>query len=128
MRISPGARFFLVLLLVLSVAGCAVTPPEWAWFDVDRHPVGAVPAQGGFYLGAYVLAPAFVFVCVVLISLGGNGEVFSPSWEGLRGLSVVIGTGLGLILGAPFHLLALPFGSRGTDDPDLEDEDSPYLQ
>jgi len=109
MRLQAGARLCLVLLLALAAAGCRLSPPEWAYFDIERHPVGAIPANAGFYAGAYVVGPVLVFMIVAITNLDGNVDTTSATWDGVRGFCCGTGIGVGAVLGAPFHLLGLPF-------------------
>jgi len=107
-------RLLLVALLVLAAAGCAACPPDWAYFDVDRHPVGAVPAQAGYYIGTYVVAPPVMFVFIGLSGIGKDIDFGDKkSWKDMEEVAGGFGILAGLALGAPFHLLALPFGPRG---------------
>lgn len=98
----------LILLACLATAlgGCstmdAFTPPDWGYFDVVDHPVGAIPATGGYYAGVAVWTP----VGLILGGLLPSPADATVGW----GPGEALGTGVGLILGAPFHLLALPFG------------------
>ncbi len=123
---APVARVFPALLLALAAAGCAAVPPDWAYFDVDRHPVGAAPAQAGYYVGAYVVAPPVLFCFLGLSGLGGSTDWGDKeSWKVMEEAAGGFGVTTGLILGAPFHLLALPFGSRGPDEPEPPSYDVP---
>ena len=106
------ARLGTVAVLALSLVGCAVRPPDWAYFDTDRHPVGATAACSGYYAGAYVVYPvtmATVFLLGLLFGPDTSFEVAVGGTEGHRGGASAVGTGLGVIVGAPFHYLALPF-------------------
>lgn len=103
----------LLCAAALAATGCSAlgryTPPDWAWFDVVGHPTGAVPATLGYYGGVLAWSPA-EFVLVGLLPWPAD-EVVG------RGPGAVLGTGAGLVLGAPFHLLALPFSGGGDVDP-----------
>jgi len=96
----------LVAALVLPGAGCASTaPPDWAWFDVVLHPGGGIPASLGYHLGASIWTP---------VGLVAGGLLPAPADETVATVpGHWIGTGLGVVVGAPCHLVALPFGTRG---------------
>lgn len=110
----------LALLLALAApggAGCASitasTPPDWAYFDVVVHPGGGIPSTLGYYAGTAIWSP-FGFVLGGLLPYPADEAVARKPGEGL-------GTVIGLVLGAPFHLLALPFGASGPpEDPTPE--------
>ena len=112
-------RLLLVAFLALAAAGCAACPPDWAYFDVDRHPVGAVPAQAGYYVGTYVVAPPVMFV---FLGLSGWGVRIDwedkESWKFMKEMAGGFGVLTGLALGAPFHLVALPYRWLTDDGPD----------
>ncbi len=111
-RPRPFSLLLLLPFMLAAVGGCAVSPPEWGCFDVDRHPVGAVPSQAGFYAGAYVVYPLSI-LCMELFTLGHWNWGPSPADNVL---SAGIGVATGVVLGAPFHLVALPFGAgEGTE-------------
>ncbi len=112
-----GTLAVLVFFLLVSLPGCAVTSPEWGYFDTDRHPTGAYPAQAGYYGGAYVVYPVTVFLGAVLMALGGGG--YTGGGE-LEGGAHVFGVGFGLVLGAPFHLIGLCVdgGGEANDAPE----------
>jgi hypothetical protein len=100
-----------VLLAVLLLPGCAAisehTPPDWGTFDVVGHPTGAIPATLGYYGGVAVWTPAGIV-------LGGLFPY--PVDEAVaKGPGEVIGTVVGFVLGAPFHILALPFEGGGPE-------------
>ncbi len=99
----------LLLLLVPGLGGCASvnasSPPDWAYFDVVVHPGGGIPATLGFYGGAAVWSPVgWVLGCFLPYP--------ADEWVERRP-GEALGTAVGLVLGAPFHLIALPFGSSG---------------
>ncbi len=107
MRVRSVVAAVLVLaLLALPLGGCsafeAFTPPDWSYFDVVQHPVGGVPATGGYYLGVAAWSP----VGFLLGALLPEPLDSTIGW----GPGEAMGTGLGLVLGAPFHLCAFPFG------------------
>ncbi len=99
----------LLPFLVPGLGGCASVgasaPPDWAYFDVVVHPGGGIPATLGFYGGAAAWSPVG-FVLGSLLPYPADEWVARVPGE-------VLGTGIGLVLGAPFHLVALPFGSSG---------------
>ncbi len=96
----------------LSPAGCSTisefTPPDWAWFDVVGHPTGGIPATLGYYAGVAAWTPAG-FVLGGLLPYPADEAVGKVPGE-------VLGTGVGVVLGAPFHLLALPFEGGGEEE------------
>ena len=97
--------------LAAASAGCAVTtPPEWAWFDVVLHPGGGIPASLGYHAGASIWAPVGILAGGLLPAPADEAVATKPGhW---------LGTGVGVVLGAPFHLIALPFGTSGPpEDP-----------
>jgi hypothetical protein len=103
-------RTGLALAVMAALApGCAeLAAPEWAYFDTDRHPVGGIPAQVGFYAGEFVVYPC-TLILVSLFTMGRSDVHASTS--GMKGMGVVTG----IVVGAPFHLVALPFGSSGEE-------------
>jgi len=108
---NPRAFLVPVLAVLLVVLpGCsaisAFTPPDWGYFDVVQHPTGGIPATLGYYGGVGVWSPVGILLGAVL-PFPADEAVWVPG-EGL-------GTVVGLALGAPFHLVALPFGG-GDDD------------
>ena len=108
MRKGPARGLALTLALSIPLlGGCAAisehTPPEGAYFDVVGHPTGAVPATLGYYGGVALWTP---------VGLVLGGLLPYPVDEGVyNGPAEVLGTGIGLIIGAPFHLVSLPFRS-----------------
>lgn len=104
MRKAPAV--LLAAALALPGAGCASTqPPDWAWFDVVLHPGGGIPASLGYHLGASLWTPIGLVTGGLLPEPADEAVATEPGhW---------IGTGLGLVLGAPFHVIALPFGTAG---------------
>lgn len=100
------AALLLAAALLLPGAGCATTqPPDWAWFDVVLHPGGGIPASLGYHAGASLWAPVGLVVGGLLPEPADQAVATGPGhW---------IGTGLGFVVGAPFHLIALPFGTAG---------------
>ncbi len=116
------AAVALLALGFLAGPGCAVvsghSAPDGAWFDVTGHPTGGIPASLGYYGGVALLVP-------VEWLLGG---VLPPPVDGpvSRAPGDVVGTGLGLVLGAPFHLLALPFGGGGGKEEEEGEPRPPY--
>jgi hypothetical protein len=102
------------LVLALAAGGCASAPPpppDGAWFDVVLHPAGGIPANLGYYGGVAAWSPVG-FVLGGLLPEPANGIV-------VREPGRVLGTGLGVVVGAPFHLVALPFGPSGpTEEPE----------
>ncbi len=122
---DAGRRMRSVLLAAVSAAaaGCglvsASAPPDWGYFDVVGHPTGGIPATLGFYGGAAVWAPAGYVL---------SGILPEPVDEPVgRVPGEILGTTAGLAVGAPFHLLALPFGGGGTppDAPPAEGKAEP---
>jgi hypothetical protein len=100
----------IVLVLVLALllpplCGCAAVsafePPDWDWFDPVLYTSGGVPASLGYYLGVAVWSPAGMILAGPLPYPADETVAWAPG-EGL-------GVALGVVLGAPFHLLALPF-------------------
>jgi hypothetical protein len=107
--VSPTRSIRALLLgaaLALPAGGCAATaPPDWAWFDVVLHPGGGIPASLGYHAGASIWTP---------VGLLTGGLLPPPADEFVAtGPGHWIGTGVGLVVGAPFHLVALPFGTAG---------------
>jgi hypothetical protein len=103
-------RLLLAALLALAGTGCVMTHPDWAYFDAGRYPAGAVPAQAGFYAGAYASSPfVLIFgVCKLGACMGEKDEVESD-WGQIKAVSAGIGVLTGFAVGAPFHLVALPW-------------------
>jgi len=105
---------FLLAALAPALGGCAAVtrqaPPECAYFDVVVHPGGGIPATLGYYTGAIVWAPVGFIVGGLLPEPAGEAvEMYPGHW---------LGTAVGGVLGAPFHLIALPFGPSGPpEDP-----------
>lgn len=105
---------FLLLPLASPLGGCALVsnqaPPEVAYFDVVVHPGGGIPASVGYYAGAFVWSPVGLVLGGLLPYPADEAVAKYPGhW---------LGTGVGGVLGAPFHVLALPFGPSGPpEDP-----------
>ena len=115
-------RGLVLLLAILAppLGGCgaisANTPPDWACFDVVLHPGGGIPATAGYYGGVAVWSP----VGFVL-----SGLVPYPADEAVaREPGHWLGTAVGLVLGAPFHLAALPFGTAGPPEDPVPDPEA----
>ena len=105
---KPSRAIGLLLLLpflAVALGGCAAvssfTPPDWDYFDVVLYPAGGVPASLGYYLGVAVWSPVG-FILSGLLPYPVDEVV---AWSPGEGIGIAIGT----VLGAPFHLLALPF-------------------
>jgi hypothetical protein len=104
----------LTLVLAVMLPGCVFverqTPPNWDYFDVVQYPGGAAPATIGYYAGAATwFAPGLM--------LGAfPPEPVGPFLD--LGIGHGIGTVLGVAVGAPFHLVSLPFRwIEGEPDP-----------
>jgi len=104
--VRRSAAALLAAALASPAAGCATTsPPDWAWFDVVLRPGGGIPASLGYHAGASCWTPVGLLV---------GGLLPAPADEAVATLpGHWIGTGIGLAVGAPFHLVALPFGESG---------------
>ena len=80
------------------------------------HPTGGIPAALGFYGGVAIWSPAGVILDGLLPYPVDRPVAWGPG--------EAIGTGIGLVLGAPFHLVALPFslfsGGEGEEPPPAE--------
>lgn len=119
-------RAALLAALAPAAAGCASVsnhaPPEWGWFDVVVRPGGAIPANLGYYGGVALWAPVG-FVVGGLLPEPVDGAV--RRWP-----AEALGVPLGLALGAPFHLVALPFGDRvpGEEEPAVVEPPPPADQ
>ena len=102
-RVRP---LLLAAALAAAAPGCAVTtPPDWAWFDVVLHPGGGIPSSLGYHGAASLWAPVGIVAGGLLPAPADEAVATKPGhW---------LGTGVGVVLGAPFHLIALPFGSSG---------------
>jgi hypothetical protein len=114
------ARFATVAVLALSLAGCAIHPPEWGFFDSDRHPVGGTAACSGYYVGAFVVYPltiAAIAIVGLFVRPDLSLEATSSGVDGHRAGASLFGTGLGLAVGAPFHYFALPFQGYEEEPP-----------
>jgi hypothetical protein len=96
----------MALAVFLALPGC-VSPPDWAYFDTERHPIGAYPAQAGFYVGAYAVYPVIYLFAGVVGILAEDPGPGLPEESGMEFLGIVVG----VPLGAPFHYIALPFRS-----------------
>ena len=112
-------RAVLAALLAAS-AGCglvsAYAPPDWGYFDVVGHATGGIPATLGYYGGVAAWAPAgYIFGGILPEPV--DGPVARTPGE-------ILGTVLGLVLGAPLHLVALPFGGHGTAPAEERREES----
>ena len=102
-------RAVLAALLAAS-AGCglvsAYAPPDWGYFDVVGHATGGIPATLGYYGGVAVWSPAGYLLSGILPEPGDGPVGREPGH--------LLGTAVGLVVGAPFHLVALPFGGKRT--------------
>jgi hypothetical protein len=102
-------RRLLLPFLLLPLCGCSLVssqaPPEWGYFDVVTRPGGGIPASLGYYAGVAVWSPVGILLGGLLPAPADEAVAKAPGhW---------IGTGVGLVLGAPFHIVALPFGAAG---------------
>lgn len=127
-RLRTLRRLAAILALASSLGGCLYRHPEWQWYDTGRHPVGGVPAQAGYYTGVYLLYPVGILVggCVALV----YGFPVEPEEPHLRAVARwhdmtlfrlpfwpgAFGVATGSVVGAPFHLVALPFEDWGGEE------------
>ena len=112
-RASAGKKALLLLVLLAippsALGGCSLVanqaPPEWGYFDVVTRPGGGIPASLGYYAGAFAWSPVGLVLGGLLPYPADEAVALYPGhW---------LGTGVGLAFGAPFHLIALPFGASG---------------
>lgn len=110
MKLARTVRGSLLAAAASAVGGCGLVssyaPPDWGWFDVVGHPTGGIPATLGYYGGVTLWSP-FGYVLA--------GILPEPVDEPIgREPGHVLGSAVGLAVGAPFHLIALPFEGGGT--------------
>lgn len=106
--LRPIALAAVLVAAAGSGSGCAAVgaadawvPPDWGYFDVTDHPTGGIPATVGYVVGVTAWAPVGFIVGGLLPAPADAVVGWTPG--------EVLGTGVGLAVGAPFHLVALPF-------------------